>query len=144
MLNKMFCFWLMASISSAVSDSQWPHGPQPSRLLCPRDFPGKGTGVGCHRLLPYLDYSWSITWESPIWGPGRASTKYFTCGEWVWVQSYGQNYWRQQQQHSPFPRLPKSNVESAFLEKQRAGRLRNLHWRNQHPPNLVRKKKTAL
>ena len=28
-----------------------PHGLQPSRLLCPWDFPGKSTGVGCHRLL---------------------------------------------------------------------------------------------
>ena len=28
-----------------------PHGPQPTRLLCPWDFPGKSTGVGCHRLL---------------------------------------------------------------------------------------------
>ena len=27
------------------------HGLQPSRLLCPRDFPGKNTGVGCHFLL---------------------------------------------------------------------------------------------
>ena len=27
------------------------HGLQPSRLLCPWDFPGKSTGVGCHCLL---------------------------------------------------------------------------------------------
>ena len=26
---------------SVVSDPQWPHGLQPSRLLCPWDFPGK-------------------------------------------------------------------------------------------------------
>ena len=25
-----------------------PHGLQPTRLLCPRYFPGKNTGVGCH------------------------------------------------------------------------------------------------
>ena len=31
-----------------VSDPQWPHGLQPSRLLCPSDFPGKSTGVGCY------------------------------------------------------------------------------------------------
>ena len=36
---------------SVVSDSWWPHGLQPSRLLCPWDFPGKSTGVGCHCLL---------------------------------------------------------------------------------------------
>ena len=28
-----------------------PHGPQPTRLLCPWDFSGKNTGVGCHLLL---------------------------------------------------------------------------------------------
>ena len=27
------------------------HGPYPARLLCPWDFPGKNTGVGCHSLL---------------------------------------------------------------------------------------------
>ena len=35
---------------SVVSDSQRPHGLQPTRLLCPWDFPGKSTGVGCHCL----------------------------------------------------------------------------------------------
>ena len=28
-----------------------PHGLYPARLLCPWDFPGKNTGVGCHFLL---------------------------------------------------------------------------------------------
>ena len=28
-----------------------PHGQQPARLLCPWDFPGKNTVVGCHTLL---------------------------------------------------------------------------------------------
>ena len=36
---------------SVMSDSLWPHGLQPSRLLRPWDFPGKSTGVGCHCLL---------------------------------------------------------------------------------------------
>ena len=34
-----------------MSDSSRPHGPQPTRLLCPWDFPSKSTGVGCHFLL---------------------------------------------------------------------------------------------
>ena len=34
-----------------VSDSLRPHGLQPTRLLHPWDFPGRGTGVGCHCLL---------------------------------------------------------------------------------------------
>ena len=36
---------------SVVSDSSWPHGLQPTRLLHPWDFSGKSTGVGCHFLL---------------------------------------------------------------------------------------------
>ena len=36
---------------SVVSNSERPHGLQPTRLLCPWDFPGKSTGVGCHCLL---------------------------------------------------------------------------------------------
>ena len=39
---------------SVVSDSSRPHGLQPTRLLHPWDFPGKSTGVGCHRLLLIL------------------------------------------------------------------------------------------
>ena len=36
---------------SVVSDSSGPHGLQPTRLLCPWDFPGKSTEVVCHCLL---------------------------------------------------------------------------------------------
>ena len=43
------CTWVLGW--SVVSDSLQPHGLSPSRLLCPWDFPGKSTGVGCHFLL---------------------------------------------------------------------------------------------
>ena len=33
---------------SVVSNSLRPHGLQPTRLLCPWNFPGKNTEVGCH------------------------------------------------------------------------------------------------
>ena len=42
------CYVLSCSV---VSDSLWPHGLQPARLLCPWDSPGRNTGVGCHALL---------------------------------------------------------------------------------------------
>ena len=38
-------------VTSVISNSLWPHGPWPARLLCPWDSPGKNTGVGCHFLL---------------------------------------------------------------------------------------------
>ena len=34
-----------------MSNSLWPSGLQPTRLLCPWDFPGKNIGVDCHFLL---------------------------------------------------------------------------------------------
>ena len=42
----------LVSVShSVVPDSLRLHGLQPTRFLCPWDFPGKDTGVGCHFLL---------------------------------------------------------------------------------------------
>ena len=41
----------MCVSGSVVSDSLQPHGHQPTRLLCPWDFPGKNTGVGTHSFL---------------------------------------------------------------------------------------------
>ena len=36
---------------SVMSNSLRPFGLLPVRFLCPWDFPGKNTGVGCHFLL---------------------------------------------------------------------------------------------
>ena len=36
---------------SVMSDSLQPHGLYLARLLCPRNSPGKNTGVGCHSLF---------------------------------------------------------------------------------------------
>ena len=43
--------WKVKVSHSVVSDSSRPHELQPLRLLCPWDFPGKSTVVGCHCLL---------------------------------------------------------------------------------------------
>ena len=37
---------ILESASCSVSNSLWPHGQQPTRLLCPCNSPGKNTGVG--------------------------------------------------------------------------------------------------
>ena len=71
----------------------WSDGLQPSRLLCPWDFPGKNTGVGCHFLLQgiiliqgsnpcllqlplgkQILYHWA-TWEAPEWDWESATSK---------------------------------------------------------------------
>ena len=46
--------WIQISSSvsdSVVSDSLWPHGLSPTRLLAPWNSPGKNTGVGCLFLI---------------------------------------------------------------------------------------------
>ena len=40
---------------SVVSNSLRPHGLQPTRLLCPWDFPGKNTGLLCPPSGDLLD-----------------------------------------------------------------------------------------
>ena len=39
------------ALSRFRSNSLRPRGLQPARLLCPWDFPGKNTRMGCHALL---------------------------------------------------------------------------------------------
>ena len=55
---------------SVVSDSKRPHEPQPTRLLCPWDFPGKGTGVGCHCLWEKV-YFKMLSFEKVQWNSGN-------------------------------------------------------------------------
>ena len=52
-VTQQVCTTLCCAVlsRSVVSDSLRPRGLQPARLLCPWDFPGKNTGVGCHPLL---------------------------------------------------------------------------------------------
>ena len=47
----------MRAVTSVLSDSLRPYGPQPVRLLCPRDSAGKNTGLGCH----FLPWGFSLT-----------------------------------------------------------------------------------
>ena len=48
-INEWRCACVLSH--SVMSDSSWPHGLQPKRLLFPWNFLGKNTGVGCHLLL---------------------------------------------------------------------------------------------
>ena len=88
---------------SVVSNSQRPHGLQPTRLLRPWDSPDKSTGVGCHLIK--CDYtgwphvkSWLWCWEGlgaggkgddRGWDGWMASQTQWT---WVWVNS-GSWWW---------------------------------------------------
>ena len=43
-----------------------PHGQKPTRLPCPRNSPGKNTGVGCHFLLQEKDEQGKIQRDASI------------------------------------------------------------------------------
>ena len=50
-------------------DPLWPHGLQPTRLLCPWDFPGKNTGMGYYFLLQGILLTqglnlWLLHWQA--------------------------------------------------------------------------------
>ena len=81
----------------------WPHGLEPTRLLCPWDFPGKNTGVGCHILLQgsFQPRDWA---DGPF--PGGTSGKEPACqlrrqkrlkfDPWI-----GKIIWRRARQSTP-------------------------------------------
>ena len=47
----VYLYTVCVSVLSCVPDSLQSMGWQPARLLCPWNFPGKNSGVGCHFLL---------------------------------------------------------------------------------------------
>ena len=51
-----------------MSDSVWPHGLQPTRLLCPWDFPGRSTGVISLKNLDLPSFPRRDLFLSPRWG----------------------------------------------------------------------------
>ena len=73
-----------------MSESLWPHGLWPTRLLCPWDSLSKNTGVGCHSLLQGI---------FPTQGWDQVSCTPCT-GKWVC------NHCTTREAHSAFPRLP--------------------------------------
>ena len=70
--------FLKGSVScSAMSGSLQPHGLQPTRLLCPRDFPGENTGV--------FAISFSMGSSQPrdqTWVMDSSNQSVRLCGHW--------------------------------------------------------------
>ena len=56
-----------------------PHGLQPSRLLCPRDFPGKNTGVGCHFFLQAIFPTQELNLHLQHWQAGSLPLSHEGC-----------------------------------------------------------------
>ena len=71
----------VCEVSSVMSDSLWPDGLWPSRLLCPWASPGKNTGVGCHALLKGIFLTQELN-------PGLPH-----CGQILYCLSYQRSPW---------------------------------------------------
>ena len=64
-------------IHAQFCPTMWSPELQPARILCPWDFPGKNTGVGCHFLLQcvkvkslsrvqLLATPWTTAYQTPL------------------------------------------------------------------------------
>ena len=61
--------WKRKRSCLVVSDSLWPCGLQPTRLLCPWNSPGKNTGVGSQSLLQGIIPTQGSNLGLPYCGP---------------------------------------------------------------------------
>ena len=77
---------------SVVSDSLRSHGLQPTRLLCPWDFPGKSTGVGYHCL--FWEYSAKPS-QIPAWGKRNNQSFWFSLHlkDLSFVHNFLHSFW---------------------------------------------------
>ena len=76
---------------SVVSDSLQLHGLQYTNILCPWNFPGKNTGVGCHTLLQGIFPTHGS--KNPV-SPALTSrffTNCATCGTWLYSSITSKN-----------------------------------------------------
>ena len=77
--------WKACYMCLILSNSLWPRGLQPARLLCPWNFPGKNTGVGYHALLQKIFPTQELNPSSPalagrfftIWATWEAQNELF-------------------------------------------------------------------
>ena len=65
-----------------MPDPLWPHGLQPTRLLCPWDFPGKDTGMVCYFLLQ--GRCSEATWNLWSHGEMREHRLAWAKKSWMW------------------------------------------------------------
>jgi len=86
---------------SVMSDSQRPHGLQPTRLLGPWDFPSKSAGVGCHCLLRnktlahnnFSFFSFFFYLTLPLWISTNSLWTHWSFSPEIKFGSTSQGFW---------------------------------------------------
>ena len=69
-----------AHACSVAANFLGPYGLYPARILCPWDYPGKNTAVGCHSLLQGIFLTRDPTCISCVSGIGRPIL--YHCTTW--------------------------------------------------------------
>ena len=62
-----FCCYCCCLVTMSCLTLLWPHGLKPSRLLCPWNFLGKNTKMGCHFLLQGFFLTQELNLCLPHW-----------------------------------------------------------------------------
>ena len=99
-----------------MSDSFWPHGLQPARLLHPWHFPGKNTGVGCHFLLQ-LNAEAGLSKGLGVKGEPGVGLVWFGFAMWFWPHHLGYYVWDQGQQVAEEYLLKAMSLKALILIK---------------------------
>ena len=78
-MHACMCVCVCVSVCSQSCLTLQPYGQQPTNFLCPWDFPGKNTGVGCHFFLQ--EFSSIQGWNPHLlhllhWQAGSLSLSY--------------------------------------------------------------------
>ena len=95
---------VLLSIScSVVSNSLWPHGLQPARLLCPWDSPGKNTGVAAISFSNAWKWKVKVKLLSRAWLLATSWTA--ACQAPLSMGFSRQEYWSRVPLPSPFTPL---------------------------------------
>ena len=127
---------VVALVAKSGLSLVYPNGLLPIRLICPWDFPGKNTGVGCHFLLQgiFPTKGWNnylLHWQavslpqSQQRGPILLSTKVYFNGEETWgsgcVLHHAFHFWAPCQYHITLKRNEAFSykITSIFMEQDR-------------------------
>ena len=106
LFNHNYAFFLLfithCKVASVLSDSLWPYGLQPSRILCPWDSPGTCTD---HMAILHWSRGWTctvhvadhtpVTWHIMNWSRGTRQE------HWSGLPFPSPTYYR-----APFKRQP--------------------------------------
>ena len=92
--NRLTLSWFYyCSVTSLYPTLCDPHGLQPAWLLCPWDYPGKDTGMGCHFLLYGFIIVFTFSRQGWPWLPAQRGLLHVSAlDKYAWMFSARRRY----------------------------------------------------